>query len=330
MIDRTSGFSQGAAQRGAYIPQPQEKHSSSAACQQGAAGGLKQFQQTMRRFLPAFEKLPFRTQATCSACRKVVPAVFAAADGGVAVTFDCPSCGSSQQFHHDAIYTPTVSDRPGSPTHTLGGARLRPVVRRLPRTVETLCPQCQAILVGRVFVEDGAVWMEKTCPEHGYFRDCLNRDARLYAKALFWSFEEHAGQACPQTKGTGHCPSDCGLCRSHQSSSCLANLDLTNRCNLRCPICFANAGVTGKVYEPSFEQVVQMLKQLRDLRPIPATAIQFSGGEPTLHPQFHRIVAAAREMGFSNIQIATNGITHANLSFAQERRSRPAHAVPSV
>ncbi|NQU76344.1 MAG: radical SAM protein, partial [Planctomycetes bacterium] len=85
---------------------------------------------------------------------------------------------------------------------------------------------------------------------------------------------------------------------------------------MRCPICFANSGVAGYVYEPSFEQVVVLLQQLRDLRPTPATAVQFSGGEPTLHPDFHRIISSAREMGFSNIQIATNGIRHAEPAFA--------------
>ena len=278
---------------------------------------LEQHRQALRRFEGRFERLPLGTRATCPRCRQVVPATFDAAADGVKVTFDCPSCGSSPQFHHDNLYTPTLSDRPGSPTHTRAGAPIRPIVRGLPRTVQTLCPQCQAIIVGRIFVEDGAVWIEKTCPEHGHFRDCVNRDVRLYAKAQFWTFEEHAGQSSPQRCSSATCPSDCGLCAGHQSASCLCNLDLTNRCNLRCPICFANSGVTGRVYEPTYEQVVPMLQQLRDMKPVPATAIQFSGGEPTLHPHFHRIVSTAREMGFSNIQIATNGITHANLEFAK-------------
>ena len=75
------------------------------------------------------------------------------------------------RVRRDVIYTPRTSDRPSSPTHTLAGRRIRPVLRGLPRTVETLCPDCQAIVVGRYFVENGAVWIEKTCPEHGYVRD---------------------------------------------------------------------------------------------------------------------------------------------------------------
>jgi len=274
------------------------------------------FRVSMRRFGDVFESLPFDTRATCPNCGRVVDAAFSAAAGGVVVTFECEACGRRRQFHHDVLYTPADSERPDDPRRTFSGIRIRPIVRGLPRTVETLCPHCQAIVVGRIFVEAGAVWIEKTCPEHGHFRDCVNRDVAIYAKATYWTFREAPGQKRPHVAGGAYCPTDCGLCGRHQSSACLANIDLTNRCNLRCPICFANAAVAGYVYEPDFEQIVAMLQQLRDLRPIPATAVQFSGGEPTLHPDFHRIVATAGEMGFSNIQIATNGITHADPDFA--------------
>jgi 7,8-dihydro-6-hydroxymethylpterin dimethyltransferase len=332
MIERTEDVTAGPAGSGAYLPAdiaaPSRTAGVVAAGRAGpACSPMEQFKLGMRRFRDNFRELPFDTRATCPTCGKVVDATFAKTYGGVAVTFHCRACGSRRHFHHDAIYTPRPSDRPGSPTHTLAGTPILPVLRGLPRTVSTLCPDCHAILVGRYFVEGGAVWIEKTCPEHGHFRDCINRDALLYAKAMYWSFEEHAGQAHPQVCGATDCPSDCGLCNQHQSSACLANIDLTNRCNLRCPICFANAGAAGYVYEPSYQQVMAMLQQLRDLRPIPATAVQFSGGEPTLHPDFHRIVAAAKQMGFSNIQIATNGLTHADPQFARASAAAGLHTL---
>ena len=127
---------------------------------------------------------------------------------------------------------------------------------------------------------------------------------------------------------TAHaCPSDCGLCTQHLSSPCLAQIDLTNRCNMRCPICFANAGVTGRVFEPDFDEIVRQLQVLRDLRPTPCTAIQFTGGEPTIHPDFLRIVTKAREMGFSHIQIATNGIRLADPDFARAAAEAGLHTL---
>src|SRR5439155_1202298 len=77
---------------------------------------------------------------------------------------------------------------------------------------------------------------------------------------------------------------------------------------LKCPICFANANAAGYVFEPTFEQIIYEFAVLRAQRPIPVAAIQFAGGEPTIYPQFPEIVKAAKEMGFPQVQVATNGI----------------------
>ena len=292
----------------------QESVALSASC----SARLRRFKEAMRRFADRYACLPAETRATCPKCRSVVPATFDRAGGRVVLTYDCSRCGRLGEAHHDAIWTHLASEHPGSATHTCGGSRIHPVIRRLPRTVESLCPECSAIILGRCFVEDGAVFLEKTCPEHGHFRDCVNSDVLLYCKAAWWTFEEHAGQMHPQVTGAKDCPSDCGLCNQHLSSACLAQINLTNRCNLCCPICFANAGVSGYVYEPDYEEILRQLQALRDLRPTPCTAIEFTGGEPTIHPDFLRVVSAAREMGFSHIQVATNGLRLAEGSFARQ------------
>ena len=279
---------------------------------------MMQYRREMRRFTDSYANLPVGTQATCPTCRRLVPGRFERIGRQIVLTYGCAACGPRREVHHDTIWAHGRGDFPGSPGRTFSGARIRPNLRRLPRTVETLCPECGAIVLGRYFVEDGAVWIEKSCPEHGHFRDCINSDVLLYSKAAWWSYEEHPGQRYPQLAGTGHCPSDCGLCGQHLSSPCLAQIDLTTRCNMRCPICFANAGVTGLVCEPDYDEVVRELQVLRDLRPTPCTAVQFTGGEPTIHPEFLRIVSRAREMGFSHIQIATNGLRLADRTFAEQ------------
>ncbi len=292
-----------------------------------ADDGIEAHRRRMRRFEAHFAKLPLETQATCPSCRKVVAAVFDRCGEQIVLTFNCADCGQRRQVHHDAIWTDLAGDFPGSATHTFGGSRIHPPIRRLPRTVETLCPQCAAVIVGRYFVEDGAVYIEKTCPEHGHFRDMVNSDALLQAKASWWTFGEQPGQAKPHVTDGKRCPSNCGLCNQHQSGSVLAQVDLTNRCNMRCPICFANAGSAGYVCEPTYEQHVTYLQVLRDFRPIPCTAIQFTGGEPTIHPDFLRIVAKARSMGFSHIQIATNGIRMADYDFARQAAEAGLHTL---
>jgi uncharacterized radical SAM superfamily Fe-S cluster-containing enzyme len=102
------------------------------------------------------------------------------------------------------------------------------------------------------------------------------------------------------------------------STTCLGQVDLSNRCNLTCPVCFASANQAGYLSEPSFEMVIERLRALREQKPVPASAVQFTGGEPTLHPEFFRILAAAREMGFAHVQCASNGLTLAEPGFAEK------------
>ncbi len=191
----------------------------------------------------------------------------------------------------------------------------------LPKKVESLCPECKKVIPASILERDGKVFMEKNCPDHGFVRDLVYSDAELYKKCERWTYEDGDGILNPQITGAKICPDDCGLCDLHVSHPILANLDLTNRCNLRCPVCFANANVQGYVYEPTYEQVVQMLTMMRNVKPVFPPAIQFSGGEPTIHPRFLDILKAARSMGFSHIQIASNGIRIGkDLEFARQSR----------
>jgi len=183
------------------------------------------------------------------------------------------------------------------------------------------------VIDARLFEEDGAVYMEKTCAAHGDFRDKIYSDARLYLKMEQWEFGDNRGLENPAIKDATRCPDDCGLCSMHTSHTVLANVDLTNRCNLTCPVCFANANAAGYLYEPSFEQLTEMLEGLRAQRPVPNRVVQFSGGEPTLYPRFFDILRKATELGFTHLQAATNGIKFANLEFAQAAKEAGLHTL---
>ncbi len=181
------------------------------------------------------------------------------------------------------------------------------IKKGLPKKTTTLCPECLKVIHADIFERDGKVMISKTCPEHGDFEDVYWSDVELYLKAEDWAFDG-IGVENPQVKASKGCPFDCGLCDIHTSHTALANLDLTNRCNMKCPICFANANDAGYVYEPTFEQVTEMLKTLRAERPVPCAAVQFAGGEPTIYPKVIEVIEKARELGFPQIQIATNGL----------------------
>jgi 7,8-dihydro-6-hydroxymethylpterin dimethyltransferase len=215
--------------------------------------------------------------------------------------------------------------RPGlhilQPEVTYTGAPIKPLQKGLPKKTESLCPECIKVIPADIFADDGKVVMEKTCAEHGQFRDIVFSDVELYLKMEEWNFGDNLGLSNPQVEGGVSCPDDCGLCGMHTSHTALANVDLTNRCNLTCPVCFANANVAGYVYEPNLEQIRGMLNTLRGERPVDGRVVQFSGGEPTIHPQFFEILSMAREMGFTHIQAATNGIELADLEFAKKAKA---------
>lgn len=295
---------------------------------------LEAYKLSLRRYHPVDKGLPWACQSHCTKCDSVVPGRFVYDERGdqVFLEFACPRCGTYRERHEDVLFVKDLSGhraRAGEhqPTETFTGARIRPVLKGLPRTVETLCPDCSCIILGRYYEKDNIVYIEKTCPEHGYFRDRISSDARMYLRATRGIFEDERGVHAPQVKGGRHCPTDCGLCSQHLSTSVLAQIDMSNRCNLTCPICFANANVAGYVSEPTYDMVVEMLQTLRDQHPHPGTSVQFTGGEPTLHPDFCRLVAKAREMGFSHVQVATNGITFAEEDFARRASEAGLHTL---
>ncbi len=198
----------------------------------------------------------------------------------------------------------------------------------LPKTTVSLCPECGRKVPAKIREDGGRVVMEKECPDHGAFRDVIWSDARMYLRAEEWAVDGY-GVTNPQLDAPPErCPDACGLCTAHLSTTNLANLDLTNRCNLKCPVCFANANAAGYVFEPTFDEVVSMMKVLRAQRPVPTPAIQFAGGEPTIYPRFLDVVRKARELGFAQIQVATNGILLAHRKgFAQELVDAGMHTV---
>jgi tetraether lipid synthase len=213
------------------------------------------------------------------------------------------------------------------PETTYTGSAIEPLAKGLPRRTRSLCPDCTQLIDAMIFEDAGKVVMEKHCPNHGDFRDVIYSDARLYLQMEQWTFGDNRGLENPVVTDATRCPDDCGLCNLHTSHTGLANVDLTNRCNLTCPVCFANANAAGYLYEPDFETVRKMLQALRDQRPVAGRIVQFSGGEPTIYPRFLDVLRMARDMGFSHTQVATNGIKFTDLEFAEQCKDAGLHTL---
>ncbi|MDR2845989.1 MAG: radical SAM protein, partial [Candidatus Methanoplasma sp.] len=188
------------------------------------------------------------------------------------------------------------------------------VKKGLPKQTKSVCPECGKILEATLFEKDGSVYMDKSCPEHGKFCDVYWSDAELFLKAEKYA-HDGVGLRNPLDKNLKAGDNVHVFVKDERvdmlTCTALANIDLTNRCNMNCPICFANANQQGYVYEPDFETLCKMLDALRAEEPIKCTAVQFSGGEPTIHPKFVEVIRAARDRKFAQVQVATNGIEFA-------------------
>ena len=97
--------------------------------------------------------------------------------------------------------------------------------------------------------------MRKRCHAHGAVTELVSTDAEFFKKLRRTHNERPAGIENPICATDAGCPSDCGLCEQHLSTAAMVNVDLTNRCNLRCPICFANANASGAVCEITLDDL---------------------------------------------------------------------------
>jgi 7,8-dihydro-6-hydroxymethylpterin dimethyltransferase len=196
-----------------------------------------------------------------------------------------------------------------------------------PRQTDSLCPRCvpeirQQILDGKAPLEvlytdkpgeikaqvierDGKILMVKDCPIHGHFEDVM---------AIDTAFFKHLEQVFPGRDIRAH--NDSTL-HKHGSSTIthgrgsVLTVDLTNRCNMMCDPCFMDANQVGFVHELSWEDIKTLLDNAITIKPKRQMSVQFSGGEPTISPYFLDAVAYAREVGYTSVQAATNGIEFA-------------------
>lgn len=175
------------------------------------------------------------------------------------------------------------------------------------KTTKSICPECLKAIDATIYEDEGKVFIKKTCPDHGSVQELYWSDYDQYLRAEKFRFDG-TGMENPRTEKKLGCPYDCGICPEHKSHTSLAIIDITNRCNLKCPVCFANASAAGYVYEPTADQVAGMLENLHNNKPVPATALQFSGGEPTIREELFDFVRKAKEIGFKHVEVNTNGV----------------------
>ena len=168
---------------------------------------------------------------------------------------------------------------------------------------ESVCPTCLATVPAERYAEGDAVYLKKTCPEHGETRAPIWRGLESYFR---WGASPRAYSrptVCATAMARG-CPNDCGLCPDHRQQSCCVLFEVTQRCDLACPVCYASASRHGA--DASRAEIEGWLDALAESGG--RVHIQLSGGEPTVRDDLPEIVALIRARGFDFAQLNTNGV----------------------
>lgn len=182
----------------------------------------------------------------------------------------------------------------------------------------SLCPTCLRRVEAKVVLQGGAVYMLKRCQACGGKQDkvLIASDAEYYRRIRDYVKPSEMPRRFSMPVEYG-CPYDCGLCSDHEQHSCLSILEVTDRCNLTCPTCYAGSSPTYGRHR-TMEEIEFMLDALVEAEGEP-DVLQISGGEPTIHPQFWDILDACRQRPIGHLMLNTNGIRIAQDAAFAER-----------
>jgi 7,8-dihydro-6-hydroxymethylpterin dimethyltransferase len=177
----------------------------------------------------------------------------------------------------------------------------------------SVCSQCLVKVEAKILFKNDCVYLSKHCPTHGHEEVLIADDIDYYKQSL--EFIKPGDMPLKfNTPIKYGCPYDCGLCPDHEQHSCLTLIEVTDRCNLSCPICYADSGteeVFSNVNQPRRHRSLQQIEAMMDA--IVANEgepqiVQISGGEPTIHPEFFQILDIAKSKPIKHLMINTNGI----------------------
>src|ERR1700739_2227288 len=170
----------------------------------------------------------------------------------------------------------------------------------------TICSQCFRKLEGKIVFQDDKVFLLKRCPEHGGERVLIADDVDYYRRCREVFIKKPEMPLVYNTPVKWGCPYDCGLCTDHEQHSCLSLVEVTDSCNLRCPVCYAGSGPEREEHRPLalIEKMLDAVVRNEGHRDV----VRLSGGEPTLHPDFFAIVKMAKARPIRYLMVNTNGV----------------------
>ena len=184
----------------------------------------------------------------------------------------------------------------------------------------SICSTCYRKVEGKIVFQDNSVYMTKWCPSHGSERVLMADDVDYYRRCREIFIKRPEMPRTFNTPVRWGCPYDCGLCADHQQHSCLSLIEITDHCNLQCPICYAQSGPARHQYK-TLDHIKRLIDAVVRNEGEP-DVVQISGGEPTIHPQFFDVLDYAKAAPIRHLMVNTNGIRIARDEAFAERLAR--------
>jgi uncharacterized radical SAM superfamily Fe-S cluster-containing enzyme len=170
------------------------------------------------------------------------------------------------------------------------------------RTTST-CPTCLQLLQADVVVRSGKVYFRKQCAQCGPSEALVSEDAAYYVRA--YTFARAGTEPLKFAAKAEHgCPTDCGTCDDHEQHTCLPIVEVTDHCNLECPICIVDNQYANHLTLEAFAKIVQTMVDNEGQ----CESIALSGGEPTSHPRILELIEIATRPEIGRVVVITNGL----------------------
>ncbi|HEU0029999.1 MAG TPA: radical SAM protein [Kofleriaceae bacterium] len=233
----------------------------------------------------------------CPLCATAIEARVVLRDGKVVHLMHCTACGPQERQVSDdaAAYVRGFLARGVVPEGLVGDHVFK-------QTTST-CPGCLALVPADVVIRKDQVFFLKDCTRCGPSEALVSEDASYYVKA--YAFARAGTQPLKFRSNVEHgCPTDCGTCDDHEQHTCLPIVEVTDHCNLECPICIVDNQYSNHISLDDFRKIVDGLVEAEGN----CESLAISGGEPTSHPQILELLQIANRPEIGRVVLITNGI----------------------
>ena len=103
--------------------------------------------------------------------------------------------------------------------------------------------------------------------------------------------------------------------------------ECTLRCNLSCRHCGSDCRMLSENDDMPLPDFLKVLDEVKAHQEPGKVMVITSGGEPTIHPRFFDILKKAHELGFAQVQVASNGLSFRDIEFCKKAVEAHLHPI---